>query len=184
MGRGKSIDTPAAQARRMPFVAKIKRQDPFRPNDAQEIDAMCRRIAASSEYQSRSGWREDPDFKVYRFTTWAKARAMQHWIDRSGIAHRPMPKLGLTAEERTAEKQETLAWGLETGAVRPIVRAYRQARYNGDSDLTARNIAAEVALSLGRPNGKVNQTVSVLLDWAATNHRDWFYAFERHPIEI
>jgi hypothetical protein len=24
---------------------------------------------------------------------------MQYWIDRSGIAQRPMPKLGLTAEE-------------------------------------------------------------------------------------
>jgi hypothetical protein len=23
-------------------------------------------------------------------TTWAKARAMQHWIDRSGIVHRPI----------------------------------------------------------------------------------------------
>ena len=99
MGRAKSVDTPAAQARRMPFVAKIKRQDLFRPNDAQEIYAMCRRIAASSEYQSRSGWREDADFKVYRFTTWAKARAMQYWIDHSGIAQRPMPKLGETPEE-------------------------------------------------------------------------------------
>jgi hypothetical protein len=67
-----------------------------------------------------------------------------------------MPKLGLTAEERVADA----GLGLGTGAVRPIVRAYRQARYNGHSDLTARNIAAEVALSLGRPNGKNNQTVS------------------------
>ena len=92
MGRGKSVDTPAAQARRMPFVAKIKREDPFRPNDAQEIYTMCRRIAASSEYLARAG--ENAGFLVYRFTTWAKARAMQHWIDRSGIAHRPMPSSG------------------------------------------------------------------------------------------
>jgi hypothetical protein len=28
---------------------------------------------------------------LFYFSTWAKARAMQHWIDRSGIAHRPMP---------------------------------------------------------------------------------------------
>jgi hypothetical protein len=105
---------------------------------------------------------------------------MQYWIDHSGIDYRPMPKFGLTAEEVAAEKREALAWGFETGAVRSIVQAYRQARYNGDSGLTARNIAADVALSLGRPNGKVNETVSVLLNWAATNHRHWFYAFERY----
>ena len=29
--------------------------------------------------------------RVYDFTTWAKARAMQHWIDCSRIADRPMP---------------------------------------------------------------------------------------------
>jgi hypothetical protein len=26
----------------MPFVAKIKRDDPFRPQDAREVEAMCR----------------------------------------------------------------------------------------------------------------------------------------------
>ena len=61
MGRRKGEDTFAAKRRRMPFVAKIRRED--------------------------AGW------LVCRFTTWAKARAMQHWIDRSGIAHRPMAPL-------------------------------------------------------------------------------------------
>jgi hypothetical protein len=32
-----------------------------------------------------AGWREDSGYRVYHFTTWAKARAMQHWIDRSGL---------------------------------------------------------------------------------------------------
>jgi hypothetical protein len=178
MGRGKSIDTPAAQARRMPFVAKIKRQDPFRPNDAQEIYAMCRRIAASSEYQSRSGWREDADFRVYRFTTWAKARAMQHWIDRSGIAHRPMPKLGPTPEEKAERKRQALAWGLATGAVRDIVQAYRRARHAGIEELTSFNAACTVGLALGRPNDEVQHTVEVLLEWARENHQEWFYRFE------
>ena len=41
---------------------------------------------------------------------------MQHWIDRSGIARQPMPKLAETAEG-------ALAWELETGAV----QAYRVA---------------------------------------------------------
>lgn len=79
---------------------------------------MCRRIAASSEYLARAGWRENAGFLAYRFATWAKARAMQHWIDRSGIAHRPMPKLGETPEEIAERKRQALEWGLATGAVR------------------------------------------------------------------
>jgi hypothetical protein len=93
MGRRKGEDTTAAKRRRMPFVAKIKREDPFRPEDSREIDCMCRRIAAASEWSSFAGWRDDAGFRVFHFTTWAKARAMQHWIDRSGIAGRPMPTL-------------------------------------------------------------------------------------------
>jgi len=62
---------------------------------------------------------------------------MQHWIDRSGIAYRPMPRLGETAEERAERQSEDLAWALETGAVHDIVEAYRQARDRGESELTA-----------------------------------------------
>jgi hypothetical protein len=93
MGRRKGEDTFAAKRRRMPFVAKIKRDDPFAVADSREIDGMCRRIAAASEWMSTAGWREDAGLRLFHFTTWAKARAMQHWIDRSGIARRPMAPL-------------------------------------------------------------------------------------------
>jgi hypothetical protein len=174
MGRRKGEDTFAAKKRRMPFVAKIRREDPSRPEDSREIQAMCRRIAAASEWMALSGWREDAGFVVYHFTTWAKARAMQHWIDRSGIAHRPMPKLGLTAEEIAERRRLALAWGLKTGAVRDIVQAYRRAKHSGDSDLTAFNAAAA---ALGRPGGEVQDTTRALLDWAIEHHREWFYRF-------
>ena len=75
----------------MPYVAKIKRDDPFRVADRREIEAMVKRIAASGETFSVAGWREEYGNRLFHFSTWAKARAMQHWIDRSGIAHRPMP---------------------------------------------------------------------------------------------
>jgi hypothetical protein len=75
----------------MPYVAKIKREDPFRSVDRREIDGMVRRIAAAGEHFAIAGWREESDFLLFHFPTWAKARAMQHWIDRSGIAGRPMP---------------------------------------------------------------------------------------------
>jgi hypothetical protein len=149
----------ASRRRRLPYVAKIKRDDPFRPEDERETEAMCKRIAAAGEYMALAGWREDAGYRVFHFATWAKALAMQHWIDRSGIARRPMPKLGETAEERAAQKREALAWALETGAVHDIVGAYRQARERGESDLMAFNAAADAALALGRPLDKINDTV-------------------------
>jgi hypothetical protein len=121
----------------MPYLAKIKRDDPFRPEDEREIEAMCRRIAAAGEFMALAGWREDAGFRVFYFPTWPKARAMQHWIDRSGIARRPMPKLGESAEEKVARKRGALVWALETGAVHDIVEAYRCARDRGESELTA-----------------------------------------------
>lgn len=177
MGRRKGEDTIAAKKRRMPFVAKIRREDPFRPQDEREITAACKRVAAASESMSLAGWREDSGYRLFYFTTWAKARAMQHWIDRSGIAHRPMPKLGLTAEEQAERKREDLAWGLETGAVRDVVQAYRRARHAGDSELTAMNAAAAAAHALGRPGERIESTAKVLVEWAITHHRDWFYRF-------
>jgi len=162
----------------MPFMAKIRRDDPFRSADQREIHAMCRRIAAASEHCSFAGWRPDAGYLVYHFTTWAKARAMQHWIDRSGIAHRPMPKLGPTPEEVAEEKRQALEWGMATDAVRGIVQAYRRARHAGDGELTALNAACEVAKALGQPTGEVQTTVKVLLEWARENHREWFYRFE------
>ena len=93
MARRKGEDTFSAKRRRMPFVAKVRREDPFRPEDEREIAAACRRIAAAAECMSLAGWREEAGFRLFHFTTWAKARAMQHWIDRSGLARRPVPRL-------------------------------------------------------------------------------------------
>lgn len=67
----------------MPWVAKIKREDSFRPEDSNELHAQCKRFAAAAEHYSGAGWREDSGYRPFYFTTWAKARALQHWIDRS-----------------------------------------------------------------------------------------------------
>jgi hypothetical protein len=42
--RRKGEDTLGAKRRRMPWVAKIKREDPFRPEDSNELYAQCKRI--------------------------------------------------------------------------------------------------------------------------------------------
>ena len=88
---------------RLPYIAKIKRDDPFRPEDEREIEGMCKRVAAAGEFMALAGWREDADYRVFYFETWAKARAMQHWIDCSGIAHRPMPSSLVRQRQRPVE---------------------------------------------------------------------------------
>jgi len=96
-GRGHFRDEAAPDALRR----QGQREDPFRSADRREIEATVKRIAAAGETFAIAGWREEAGFLLFHFPTWAKARAMQHWIDRSAIAHRPMltpyigPQLGV-----------------------------------------------------------------------------------------
>ena len=53
MARRKGEDTLDRKRRRMPFTAKIKREDPFCSADQREIYAMCRRIAGAAEHWRR-----------------------------------------------------------------------------------------------------------------------------------
>lgn len=160
----------------MPFVAKIKRDDPFTAADTQEIHRMCRRVAAASEHCSLRGWREESGFLLYHFTTWAKARAMQHWIDRSGIASRPMPKLGESKEEKAARENEVMEWALGTGAARDIVQSYRRRIFAGDGHVSAMIAAYNVAAELGCQRDGLNDAVEHIIEWARKNHAEWFYA--------
>jgi hypothetical protein len=175
MARRKGEDTADKKRRRMPFVAKIKRDDPFTAADEQEIYRMCRRIAAAAEHCSMAGWRENAGFRVFHFTTWAKARAMQHWIDRSGIAHRPMPKLGESKEEKAARENEVMEWALGTGAARDIVRAYRRRIFAGDGHISAMIAAYNVAADLGCERNGLNEAVEHIIEWAQTTHAEWFH---------
>jgi hypothetical protein len=47
-GQTEGENTSDAKRRRMPWVAKITREDPFRPEDSNELYAQCKRIAAAS----------------------------------------------------------------------------------------------------------------------------------------
>lgn len=174
LAKRKSEDTLDKKRRRMPFVAKIKRDDPFTSADTQDIHRMCRRVAAAAEHCSFRGWREESGFLLYHFTTWAKARAMQHWIDRSGIAHRPMPKLGESKEEKAARENEVMEWALGTGAARDIVQAYRRRIFAGDAHISAMIAAYTVAAELGCRRDGLNDAVEHIIEWARTAHAEWF----------
>ena len=69
MARRKSVDTLDRKRRRMPFTAKMKREDPFCSADQREIQAMYRRIAGAAEHCSSAGWREESGYLLNRFTT-------------------------------------------------------------------------------------------------------------------
>jgi hypothetical protein len=155
-------------------VAKIKREDPFRTVDREEINAACRRIAAAGAWDSRAGWGPESGYLLFYFASWAKARAMQHWIDRSGIARRPVPKMGPTKEEKAAKERELMEWALGSGAAREIVQAYRRRMFAGGAHVSALCEAYQVAADLGCRRDGLHDAVEHIIEWARTNHAEWF----------
>jgi hypothetical protein len=82
----------AAAQKRLPHKALMRREDPLRPSDDNEVMAMMVSVAAGAEYLAYAGTRGDELYcRVFCFDTPEKARAMQTWIDTSGIAGRPAP---------------------------------------------------------------------------------------------
>jgi hypothetical protein len=82
----------AAQVKRLPHKARMRREDVLRPSDNDEVMAMMVSIAAGAEYLAYAGTRGDElDCRVFCFDTAEKARAMQAWIGTSGIERRPAP---------------------------------------------------------------------------------------------
>ena len=87
-------ENPVAQIKkRLPHKALLKREEPFSRADSEELAEMCRRIADGTDHYSYAGTRGDENgCRVVRFDTAEKARAMQAWIEASGIANRPRPE--------------------------------------------------------------------------------------------
>jgi len=87
-------ENPVARIKkRLPHKALLKREDPFSRADSEELAKMCRRIADGAEHYAYAGTRGDENgCRVLCFDTAEKARAMQAWIEASGIAGRPRPE--------------------------------------------------------------------------------------------
>lgn len=85
---------PFADARkRLPYKALLRRDDPLRASDNDEVMAIQVSIASGAEYLAYAGTRGDElCCRVFCFDTAEKAREMQAWIDASGIAQRPTPE--------------------------------------------------------------------------------------------
>jgi hypothetical protein len=79
----------AAIKKRLPHKALLKRDEPFSRADSEELEEMCRRIADGADHFAYAGSRGDENgCRVLCFDTAEKARAMQAWIEASGIASR------------------------------------------------------------------------------------------------
>ena len=82
----------AGTLKRLPHKALLCRDEPLLPSDNDEVMAVMVSIAAGSEYLAYAGTRGDELYcRVFCFDMAEKARAMQAWIDASGIASRPPP---------------------------------------------------------------------------------------------
>ena len=83
----------AAKKARLPYKALLRREEPLRPTDRAELEAVTRSIAAGGEYLIYEGARGDElGCRVIAFDAHEKAQAMQAWIDTSGISDRPRPE--------------------------------------------------------------------------------------------
>lgn len=82
----------AGQRMRLPHKALLRRDDPLRRSDDDEVMAVMLSVAAGAEYLAYAGTRGDElNCRVFCFDTAEKAHAMQAWIDASGIENRPAP---------------------------------------------------------------------------------------------
>ena len=85
--------------KRLPHKALMRRDEPLHRSDDDERKirsavrhAVMLSVAAGAEYLAYAGTRGDELYcRVFCFDTAEKARAMQAWIDASGIESRPAP---------------------------------------------------------------------------------------------
>jgi hypothetical protein len=179
----RSENSFAAKKRRLPHRATVKRAEPFLAADNEEFEAACRRIAGNTEYLVWSGTSDDERQRWVRliaFETAEKAAALQAWIDESRIAERPLPRFGPSKEEIATLREEALRWGFATGAARRVVQAYRRKMFEDGNESEAAKYWASHTVAMYRPPGHATIDVAIfLVEWAKTNHPDWFYRRRR-----
>lgn len=88
----RSVNSFAEKQKRLPHRATYHREDVLRPSDSQRLEAVIAEIAGDSETMTHAGTHKDGwNAHVIRFDCPEKAKAMQAWLDGSGIATWPAP---------------------------------------------------------------------------------------------
>jgi hypothetical protein len=89
----RSVNSFAAQQKRLPHRAIYYREDVLRPSDKRRLEAMIIEIADDAEFMTHAGSHKDGWFaQVIRFDCPVKAKAMQAWLDKHDIAKWPAPQ--------------------------------------------------------------------------------------------
>lgn len=88
----RSTNSHAEKVKRLPLVARLRREPPFSSADERELEEAADRIAGPTGWYATAGHRGEACARLYRFATPGEAEDMQRWIDSSGIEHRPPPK--------------------------------------------------------------------------------------------
>lgn len=76
---------------RLPFFARLRREEPMYAADGRELDQAADRIAGPTGWYAIAGRLKEADCKLIHFATQYEAEEMQRWIDESGIENRPAP---------------------------------------------------------------------------------------------
>ena len=83
----------ASELRLLPHRALLRREEPFRGLDEEEVKMTCNRIAQGAKWLAYAGSRGiENGCRVFAFDTPEKAQAMQAWIATSGVESRPHPE--------------------------------------------------------------------------------------------
>jgi hypothetical protein len=175
MSRRRGGDTPARKRRRLPFVVVIEREEPSLDADQREIDAACLRITNGAEYYHGMSRFDLKYLHVFHFGSRQQADTFRRiaWDGdyvRRPVLHRPTP------QEREAHRQTVMLWGFRTGAIRRVLRAWRNTR----GSLHQQNVAGQLMVASYRVPEGDRDVLHIFLEWAGEHHWHWLHG-RSHP---
>ena len=89
----RSTNSHAEKLKRLPFLARLRREPPFSTADSLELkQAADSVVGPTGWYATAARYPDTGGGRLYWFATPDEAEAMQRWIDASGIENRPAPK--------------------------------------------------------------------------------------------
>lgn len=176
MSYRKGEDTPAKKRRRLPFKVIIEREEPFLAADDAELEAECRRITNGAEFYHHMERFGDVYWHVVRFASEHQANAFRSVAHHRDFLRRPAPQFGPPVKEREAFRQAAMLWGFRTGAIRRVLKAWR----NTPGSLTRQWSAAHQMLAAYRmPQEGYDDIARIFFNWAVENHPHWLHKLPR-----
>ena len=169
MSYRKGEDTFAKKRRRLPFKVLIDRTEPFCRADEQELEAECRRITNGAEFLHSMERTGSEYWHVVRFGSEHQAEAFRSFVHRSELMRRPVPQYGPSKAEREAFRQKVMLWGFRTGAIRRVLKAWRNTR----GSLTQCDTAARNVIETYRVPEGCDSILTIFIEWCAENHPGW-----------